>query len=109
MQASIRGVSGAWLEQRDPLDLMSAVQGRVGCSSSSLRRFIHLVQPRFRQTGSSEAEVMSLKRASRFVAWVSGCVVTTELSPSVRSPHWAHEHGRGLLIGQCIHIPLLMK
>lgn len=40
MQASIKGVSGAWLEQRDPLGLMSAVQGTVGCSSSSLLVFI---------------------------------------------------------------------
>lgn len=40
MQASIKGVSGAWLEQRDPLGLMSAVQGTVCCSSSSLPVFI---------------------------------------------------------------------
>ena len=60
MQASIKGVSGAWLEQRDPLDLMSAVQGTVGCSSSSLRVFIYLIYPGFRQTGSVEVGGMSL-------------------------------------------------
>lgn len=60
MQASIKGVSGAWLEQRDPLGLMSAVQGTVGCSSSSLRVFIYVIYPRFRQKGSVEAGGMSL-------------------------------------------------
>lgn len=60
MQASIKGVSGAWLEQRDPLDLMSAVEGTVGCSSSSLRVFIYVTYPQFRQKGSVEAEGISL-------------------------------------------------
>lgn len=55
MQASIKGVSGAWLEQRDPLGLMSAVQGTVGCSSSSLQVFIYVIYPCFRQEGSVEA------------------------------------------------------
>lgn len=55
MQASIKGVSGAWLEQRDPLGLMSAVQGTVGCSSSSLGVFIYVIYPRFRQEGRAEA------------------------------------------------------
>lgn len=35
VQASIKGVSEAWLEQRDPLALTSAVPGTLGCSSSS--------------------------------------------------------------------------
>lgn len=30
VQASIKGVSGAWLEERDLLGLMSAVRGTVG-------------------------------------------------------------------------------
>jgi len=54
MQASIKGVSGAWLEQRDPLDLMSAVQGTVGCSSSFLRGFLYLLHLCFIQKGSEE-------------------------------------------------------
>lgn len=54
MQASIKGVSGAWLEQRDPLGLMSAVQGTVDSSSSSLQVFIYLLYPRFRQMESAE-------------------------------------------------------
>lgn len=35
VQASIKGASEAWLEQRDPLALTSAVPGTGGCSSSS--------------------------------------------------------------------------
>lgn len=35
VQAPIKDVSEAWLEQRDPLGLTSAVPGTVGCSSSS--------------------------------------------------------------------------
>lgn len=60
MQASIKGVSGAWLEQSDPLGLMRAVQGIVGCSSSSLRVFIYLIYSHFRHTGRAEAGGMSL-------------------------------------------------
>lgn len=51
IQASIKGVSGAWLEQCDPLGLMSAVQGTVGCSSSSQWVFIYVIYPWFRQEG----------------------------------------------------------
>lgn len=38
-QASIKGVSEAWLEQRDPLRLTSSVRGAAGSSSSSLQVF----------------------------------------------------------------------
>lgn len=60
MQASIRGVSGAWLEQRDPLGLMRAVQGTVGCSSSSPKVFIYVIHLDFETKGEGKGGGWSL-------------------------------------------------
>lgn len=54
MQASIRGVSVACQEQCNPLGLMSAVQGTVGCSSSSLQVFYYVIFLHHRLKGSIE-------------------------------------------------------
>lgn len=54
MQASIRGVNVAWQEQCNPLGLMSAVQGTVGCSSSSLQVFYYVIFLHYRLKWSIE-------------------------------------------------------